>query len=189
VLSLGARSLELALGARRAVAAAPVAITLWQAVPRGERMDLIVQKATELGVTAIVPVLAGRSVARPPATRAHRWQTIAQEAARQSGRADVPAVAAPRSLAEALAEPAPAGEARFVLWEAERARPLRRALEGCPAHVALLVGPEGGFSRHEVDLAHARGFLAVGLGPRILRVETAAIVAVALVQAAAGGLD
>jgi 16S rRNA (uracil1498-N3)-methyltransferase len=187
VLSVGARSLELALGPRRAVAAAAAAITLLQAVPRGERMDLIVQKTTELGVARIVPVLAGRSVARPPAGREERWQTIAQEAARQSGRADVPVVTAPLALPEALAQAA--APTRFVLWEEERRVPLRRALEGGAREVALLVGPEGGLARAEVDEAHARGFVSVSLGPRILRVETAAIVAVALVQAAAGGLD
>jgi 16S rRNA (uracil1498-N3)-methyltransferase len=166
-----------------------VAITLIQAVPRGDRMDLVLQKTTELGVARIVPVLTSRSVARPPADRARRWQTIAAEAARQSGRADVPSVGAPLPLAEALPLAAPCAR-RFALWEEERERPLRRALGDAPGPtLALLVGPEGGLAPAEVEQARAAGFVTVGLGPRILRVETAAIVAVALVQAAAGALD
>jgi 16S rRNA (uracil1498-N3)-methyltransferase len=187
VLAVGPRTIELSLGPRRAVALAPVSITLLQAVPKGERMDLIVQKATELGVAAIVPVLAGRSVARPSAGRSRRWLTIAQEAARQSGRADVPEVSEPAPLSEAVAR-VPQG-ARFVLWEEEHGQSLRRALDGSVSSITLLVGPEGGLATAEVVEARTHGFVPVGLGPRILRVETAAIVALALVQAAAGGLD
>jgi 16S rRNA (uracil1498-N3)-methyltransferase len=187
VLAVGPRTIELELGPRRAVALAPASITLLQAVAKGDRMDLIVQKATELGVARIVPVLAERSVAKPRAGRTRRWQTIAQEAARQSGRADVPEVADPLTLAEAVAG-APAG-ARFVLWEEEHGQSLRRLLDGSAGAISLLVGPEGGFAVQEVVEARTQGFTPVGLGPRILRVETAAIVAIALVQAAAGGLD
>jgi 16S rRNA (uracil1498-N3)-methyltransferase len=200
IVRVGPRDAELALGARRAVAssAAAVAITLLVAVPRGERMDLVVQKTTELGVARVVPVVSARSVARPEAARAARWDKIAREAARQCGRADVPRVDAPVALAAALVEPdLPA--TRLALWEGERGRSLRAALAAgafgaeAPGRqnpaVALLVGPEGGFSDDEVAAARAAGFVAVGLGPRILRVETAAIVGVALVQSAAGGLD
>ena len=187
VLAVGPRTIELELGPRRAVAVAPVAISLLQAVPKGDRMDLIVQKATELGVARIVPVLAQRSVAKPSASRARRWQTIAQEAARQSGRADVPEVTDPVPLSEAVIA-APEG-ARFVLWEEEHGQSLRRLLDGSAGAISLLVGPEGGFAVQEVVDARSQGFVPVGLGPRILRVETAAIVAMALVQAASGGLD
>jgi 16S rRNA (uracil1498-N3)-methyltransferase len=187
VLAVGARTIEVELGARRAVSLASASITLLQAVPKGDRMDLIVQKATELGVARIVPVVAGRSVVRPSAARARRWQTIAQEAARQSGRADVPQVSDPLLLNDAVAE-ATSG-ARFVLWEEEHGQSLRRALETGTREVTLLIGPEGGLAVEEVVEARTRGFVPVGLGPRILRVETASIVAVTLVQAAAGGLD
>jgi 16S rRNA (uracil1498-N3)-methyltransferase len=186
VLAVGPRMLELALGARRAVAPPPVAITLLQAVARGERMDLIIQKTTELGVTTIVPVLAERSVSRPPAGRTRRWQTIAAEAARQSGRADLPAVRDVVSLEAALTFGA---GTRLLLWEEERGVSLQGALAAKPNDVALLVGPEGGWAAAEVEAARRAGFVPVGLGPRVLRVETAAIVAVALVQAAAGGLE
>jgi 16S rRNA (uracil1498-N3)-methyltransferase len=188
VAAVNARTVTLVLGARRRQPPPVVAITLLQAVPRGDRMDLLVQKTTELGVARIVPVLAERSVARPPAARARRWQTIAAEAARQSGRADVPEVLAPLALPEALPIAASCAT-RLALWEEEHTRPLRQALPAATPTVAVLIGPEGGLAAAEVERARAAGFVTVGLGPRILRVETAAIVAVALVQAAAGGLD
>jgi len=181
---------ELRLGARRTVAGPAVAITLLSAVPRGARMDFLVQKTAELGVARIVPVLTERSVARPDAEagRRARWQKIAQEAARQCGRADVPAVAAPAPLAEALALPGLPAR-RLALFEGEKARSLRAALAGsAPVATALLVGPEGGFAAPELAAATAAGFEPVGLGDRILRVETAAIVAVALVAEASGML-
>jgi 16S rRNA (uracil1498-N3)-methyltransferase len=191
VARVGARETELALGSRRrGVEAHPnIAIVLLVGIPRGERMDFLVQKTSELGVSRIVPVLTGRSVARPAAetTRRARWEKIAREAARQCGRADVPAVDAPCPLPLALARELP--PRRLALWEGARQTPLREALGGAPAPTALLVGPEGGLARGEVSLAETAGFTVCGLGPRILRVETAAIIGVALIQAAAGGLD
>jgi len=188
----------LSLGARRTAApAAGARIVLLQSLARGERMDWIVQKTTELGVARIVPVAAERSVARlttaeAPARRA-RWEKIAREAARQCGRADVPGVADPIPLTEALAhshaELAATGGAGFALWEGSRGRPLRAALADARPDITLLIGPEGGLTAAEVAAAEAATFQISGLGPRILRVETAAMVAVALAQAAAGGLD
>ena len=122
---------ELALGARRAVAGPAVPLTLLVAVPRGPRMDFLVQKTTELGVARIVPVVTERSVARPDAEagRRARWEKIAREAARQCGRADVPRSTMPVSLAAALAAPdLPAR--RLALFEGEAARSLRAALAG-----------------------------------------------------------
>jgi 16S rRNA (uracil1498-N3)-methyltransferase len=206
VLSVERDRTTLALGSIREVAAAGGArIVLLQSLARGERMDWIVQKTTELGVSEIVPVAAGRSVARlgaaDAAPRRARWEKIAREAARQCGRADVPVIGAPVSLAGALEasrratpetdgpDDGPDSAPRLALWEASRGRPLRAAVPTAARTVTLLIGPEGGFAPEEIAAAVQSGFLVVGLGPRILRVETAAVVAVALVQAATGGLD
>jgi len=156
----------------------------------------VVQKTTELGVARIVPIVTERSVARPEPRHRARWEKIAREAARQCGRADVPRVDEPAALAVAVGAPdLPA--TRFALWEGERRRALRVALA-----VAYGAEARGGSTRHgaarrsggRLPARGARagrraGFVPVSLGPRVLRVETAAITAVALVQAAAGGLD
>jgi 16S rRNA (uracil1498-N3)-methyltransferase len=188
VLRVGRDETELELESRRLPAAAPPPgpLTLLTAVPRGGRMDVLVQKTCELGVARIVPVTTERSVVRPEPGRSARWEKIAREASRQCGRADVPAVDAPVALLAALAAPGlPA--VRLVLWEQQRGRPFRSAL-GTPAPTVVLVGPEGGFAPGEIAAAEAAGFVPVALGPRILRVETAAIVAVALVAEAYGEL-
>jgi 16S rRNA (uracil1498-N3)-methyltransferase len=190
VLRVERTETELALGTRRAVAGPAVSLTLLCAVPRGPRMDLLVQKTSELGVARIVPVVTERSVARPDADagKRGRWEKIAREAARQCGRADLPIVDPPVALEVALAAPVLPAR-RLALFEGEKMRSLRAALVGTePAATALLVGPEGGFAPAELALARAAGFEAVGLGDRILRVETAAIVAVALVASAYGML-
>jgi 16S rRNA (uracil1498-N3)-methyltransferase len=182
---------ELALGPRRTVAGPAAALTLLCAVPRGPRMDLLVQKTSELGIARIIPVLTERSVARPGAEagKRARWEKIAREAARQCGRADLPIVDPPVGLTEALAGPL-LPLRRLALFEGEKTRSLRATVAAMePAATALLIGPEGGFAPAELAVAQAAGFEAVGLGERILRVETAAIVAVALVAGAYGMLD
>jgi 16S rRNA (uracil1498-N3)-methyltransferase len=196
VVITDARRTVLALGDRRTVALAGPPVILLQAIAKGERMDLVVQKSTELGVRRICPVVTARTVLQPGLqpgtagkTRLLRWRTIAQEAARQCGRADLPAVDEPQSLEQALRAVGPG--ARLMAWEAGAGTmvPLRKALRGDEPAVTLLVGAEGGFTAEEAAAAAAAGFTLVGLGPRILRSETAAIVAVALVQAALGALD
>lgn len=178
-----------ALGPRVQRPAAPCSITLLVAVAKGERMDWIVQKTTELGVGCIIPVLSERVVVRlndaAGEAKRRRWQTIAQEAARQCRRADVPALHGPLPLQAALAQ---AGGNKLLLWEDAHGVSLRQAVDARDREVTLLVGPEGGFSPREAGDAIASGFADVSLGPRILRAETAAMVAVALVQAATGGL-
>jgi 16S rRNA (uracil1498-N3)-methyltransferase len=171
---------------RSARARGETPLVLLTAVPRGGRMDFLVQKCCELGVSCIVPVIAARSVARPEPGRRARWEKIAREAARQCGRTDVPAVAAPAALATALAAvELPAR--RLMLSPDPAGRSLRELLTDRAA-TTLLVGPEGGFAAPETEAARAAGFASVSLGPRILRVETAAIVAVALAQDAFGAL-
>jgi 16S rRNA (uracil1498-N3)-methyltransferase len=172
-------------------AESPCAVTLAAAVLKGERMAWLVQKATELGVARIVPMTTGRVVARPAADRLSgphaRWQRVAREAVKQCRRAVVPVVDPPRSLPEVLAL-VPEHEVAWALWEggpplAEAARRVSR-----PRRLLLLVGPEGGFARAEVATAEAAGVGLVGLGPRILRAESAALAALAVCQHLFGDL-
>jgi 16S rRNA (uracil1498-N3)-methyltransferase len=189
--SVTRRGVFLRLGGPVAARAeSPLRLVLALSPLKGDRMELVIQKATELGAAAIVPIWTARTVVQPGGDgRLRRWRTIAQEAARQCGRADVPAIADPLPLQAALQASAPDAARKLLLWEESTGAPLRRALSGDESAVHLLVGAEGGFTAMEADAAQAAGFEAVGLGPRILRTETAALVALALVQAALGGLD
>ena len=168
-------------------------VTLFQGLPKGDRMDYIVQKATEIGAAAIVPVCLARCVAQPSGKAAERqqkrWQRIALEAAKQCGRAAVPAVSLPLSWKAFMAR-VPAF-ARFVLpWEEEATAggAIRQALAGSTGEVGLLIGPEGGITAEEVRALRALGARTVGLGPRILRTDTAAICALALALSGEDGM-
>lgn len=175
-----------------AVLATPgLELTLLCALLKGDKLELVIQKATELGATRIVPILTSRAVVRLDGVRAGqrtiRWRSIAAEAARQSGRADVPEVTEPLALEDALASSSPAGPRLFVDEEA-RDRPLARALDGDAPAVTVAIGPEGGWSDEERAAAARAGFTPVGLGPRTLRAETAAIAAVTVVAHRLGDL-
>jgi 16S rRNA (uracil1498-N3)-methyltransferase len=170
-------------------AESPLAITLVQGIARTERMDLVVQKATELGVAAIVPIATARGVVRLDAAararkRAH-WQAIAVAACEQCGRARIPAVAEPRTLDAFLAEPPPDGTRLLLSPDAQVS--LGAVAQGA-ASIALLIGPEGGLEQAEWLAAIAAGWRACRLGPRVLRSETAAIAAVAILQSIGGDL-
>lgn len=177
------------LGRKEVWTESPLQLTLGQALPRGSKMDFIVQKATELGVSRIVPLWGERTIGEGIGEqRLSRWQRIAKESAEQCGRLLIPTVESPRSLISFLAEER---EGRGLLfWEGERDLFLRQVLaEGRrDTHYVLLVGAEGGFSPQEVDMAKGRGFLSVSLGGRILRCETVALVILALLQYARGDL-
>jgi 16S rRNA (uracil1498-N3)-methyltransferase len=180
----------LALGPRRDVPPPAARVLLAFALARGERCDLAVQKATELGAARLVPFEAARSVVRLDPARAadrqRRWQRIAAEAARQCGRGDVPEVAAPGTLAEALAA-VPAGY-RLLVFHEGGGEPLASLVEREAQGHALVVGPEGGLAPAELAACLGAGGRLATLGPRVLRFETAAIAAVALVQHLAGDL-
>ena len=177
-------------GTAPARAESPLALTLVQGIARSERMDLVVQKATELGVTAIQPVLTARSVVKlDAAARAKKlahWRGIAIAACEQSGRARVPVVAEPLALSQWLQQPAPAGALPLLLAPDAEASLVATAAGARAA--LLLVGPEGGLEDPERDAALAVGYLACRLGPRILRSETAAVAALTVLQAVAGDL-
>jgi 16S rRNA (uracil1498-N3)-methyltransferase len=162
-------------------------ITLAQGIARAERMDLIVQKATELGVQRIVPIAAARSVVRTDEKQAKRkhehWQSVAAAACEQCGRNRLPAIDPPTHLGAWLSA-GPAADAALIL--SPRAdTTLRSALAGARS-IDLLIGPEGGLSPDEVATAGSAGFRPVRLGPRILRTETAAIAALAAMQSEFG---
>lgn len=168
----------------------PCAITLAQAILKGDRMAWLVQKATELGVARIVPMETARVVARPdPGTSSHRrWERIAREAVKQSRRVVVPVVERPRDFAEATAE-ARSHDLALLCWEGSGPTLDEAVPATCrPARLLLLIGPEGGFTPEEVALAEGVGARPVSLGPRILRAESAGLVAVALAQYRFGDL-
>lgn len=170
----------------------PVSITLFQGLPKGDKLDLILQKCTELGVARIVPFVAERSVARLSDDKldkkVQRWERIVREASRQSGRRSIPAIGCAMDLASALTGEASA--LKLLLWEGENEHGLRRRLEqsGEPDSVAIIIGPEGGLTAGEAAAATAAGFQAVTLGNRILRTETAGPAVVAIVQYALGDM-
>ncbi len=141
-----------------------------------------IEKATELGVARITPILARRTekhLAQAAPKRAERWRRIALESSKQSRRSSVPEIANPTPLKAALA--AEASTTRILLSEIEQAAPLRQALEAHPTDsVALAIGPEGGWTPEELQLFHEHAWRSVTLGPRILRAETAAVAATAI---------
>lgn len=167
----------------------PVAISLVQGIARAERMDLIVQKATELGVAAIQPVVTARSVVRLDASSGGRkqahWQAVAISACEQCGRARTPRLAAPVPLPAWLDQSA--GGGLRLLLAADAVMALTDAARNARA-AELLVGPEGGLDDSEREAAKRAGYLPCRLGPRILRSETAAIAAIAVLQSVAGDL-
>jgi 16S rRNA (uracil1498-N3)-methyltransferase len=168
----------------------PLRITLVQAVSRSERMDWTLQKATELGVATIMPVLSARSVVRLDERQAEKklrhWQAIVAGACEQCGRSVVPEVRAPQELARYLAG-APREGRRFVLSPIGPGSLAGTASIG--NRVELLIGPEGGLDDSEIERAAAAGFTPVRLGPRVLRTETAGLVALAVLQALWGDLQ
>lgn len=164
-------------------------ITLLQGLARGERMDWVIQKATELGVAAIVPVASNRSVVQLEAERGDRrvqhWRAVAAAACEQCGRNSPPRIDAPQDFSAALASVADLP--LQLLLEPGSGRALREVLgERPPKALALLVGPEGGWDELEIELARQAGCATVQLGPRVLRTETAGLAALAAVQCLAG---
>lgn len=169
-----------------------VALEIYQALPEKERLELVLQKLTELGAVRLVPMTTRRSSTLAERDskqkKSHRWPEVVLRAARQCRRAMLPELMAVASWEEAL-DLASGAELRLLLYEGEGTWGLDEALSGQrPGRVALLVGPEGGFAPEEVERARQQGVLPVSLGPRILRTETAAIAAATVLQYALGDL-
>jgi 16S rRNA (uracil1498-N3)-methyltransferase len=164
--------------------ASPVVI-LGQGLPKSDKMDWIVQKATELGVSSIVPLVTMRTIVkiRDEEKRIARWQKICREAAMQSDRPDIPIVEAIRPFGEFVGTLASGPQTLLLFpWE-EGTQPIKNVLRRTQGieKVVVLIGPEGGFSQAEVDLAKKEGFHLVSLGPNILRTETAAVAVLSMV--------
>lgn len=159
-------------------------ITLGQGLPKSDKMDFIVQKATELGVSDIVPLVAERTIVKikDEEKRVSRWRKIAKEAAMQSNRSDIPVIEPIRSMKEFIRtlDPGPLTLQLFP-WE-ESTQPIKEVLRAHPdvKTITVLIGPEGGFSSFEADMAKEKGFHLVSLGPNLLRTETAAIAALSM---------
>ncbi|MCS7187720.1 MAG: 16S rRNA (uracil(1498)-N(3))-methyltransferase [Armatimonadetes bacterium] len=170
-----------------------VYVTLFQGIPKGEKMDFVVQKATELGVQRIVPMFTRRTVVQLSSDRAkskrERWQRVAISATEQSGGKIVPEIALPLTFRQATDEASHAN--LWLLFYEAAEKPLREVVQSQQNvnHVAIMVGPEGGFDPSEVATAQQKGAQVVSLGKRILRTETASIVAVALVLYELGLLE
>jgi len=169
----------------------PLEIILLQALPEKERMELIIQKATELGVSTIVPFKSEKSISleerETKQKKAHRWQEIAIKAVQQSRRAKVPSVEGYRPFEKAL-EVCKDDGLKILLWEKE-GESLKKILKPyLPRRIYVMVGPEGGFTGEEVKLAKRHGFIPVKLGQRILRTETAAITLIGILQYELGDL-
>lgn len=188
VAAMGRRDVTVRVGDHHAVERElPQAVTLALGMPAGERMDFVVEKATELGVAVVVPLVTARSVLRLAGERAERrrahWQAIAVAACEQCGRNRVPQVQAPQTLDAWLAGlPAAAanGEQRLLLgWR--DAAPWAGTTPGARA-LQVLSGPEGGLTDAEEDLARSRGFRSTSLGPRVLRADTAPLALLASVM-------
>lgn len=165
-----------------------IRVTLYQGIPKGDKMDLICQKCTEAGIHSIVPVALSRCVARidqkDAQKKQQRWQRIIQEAAKQSGRARVPEIGLPITLKQ-LTERLRQHELVLVPWEEAHGNNLRNAWQG-QKDVAIIIGPEGGISPSEIEAMQA---LPITLGPRIFRTETAGLAALIGLMCISGNMD
>ncbi len=160
-------------------------IILGQGIPKSDKMDLVVQKATELGVASIIPLVTERTVLklRDEEKRVSRWQKICREAAMQSNRPDIPNVGQIVSFRDFLQTPRSEPALLLFPWE-EGTEPITKVLgnQAGVKQILVSIGPEGGFSPKEAALAQEQGFHAVSLGPNILRTETAAIAVLGMIQ-------
>src|SRR5262249_19731602 len=156
-----------------------VSIVLYQAVIKATKWDWLVEKASEIGVAALVPLITARTVVKPSGQNVlDRWKRIAVAAAKQSGRGGIMGIRTPQTLNEALAGLPKDGKA-LIPWEKEQTQTIRSVLSSSPAvsGISLFIGPEGGWETSEVELSKRQDVIPVRLGPTLLRSETAGIVA------------
>ena len=189
--SVGKREVLADIQSAQAIAnESPLHLTLVQGIARGEKMDLILQKATELGVAAVVPVSGDRTEVRLDAERAGKrlahWRSVLESACEQSGRARVPALGAPATL-DAAAR-AIDGEGLRLVLDPQGEHRLDSLHSPAGGNVWIAIGPEGGWSPRDRTILQAAGFNGLRLGPRVLRTETAGLAAIAALQARFGDL-
>ncbi|MBE0584943.1 MAG: 16S rRNA (uracil(1498)-N(3))-methyltransferase [Desulfofustis sp.] len=169
-------------------------VWLFQGDLKGKKMDELVQRCTELGVTRFLPFTSSRSQGRLESERwarkQQRWQDLVRAACKQSRRLRIMVTEQERPMAERLAEELPVSALKLLFWEEERNCRLADLdwQAGCPAACGLMMGPEGGFSEDEVNLARRHGWTIVGLGSHILRAETATVAAIAIVRHLLGAM-
>lgn len=169
---------------------ADIKLTLFQAMPKSDKMELIVQKAVELGAAEIVPVLTERCVSRPDEKslekKRQRWQKIALEAAKQSGRGTIPTIGEALSFKGCI-ERMKLSDRSFMCYEKGGESLSAEILSGAKS-IGLLIGSEGGFEQREADFAAENGIILTGLGKRILRCETAPIAAISIIMSLTGNM-
>ncbi len=169
-------------------------LVLYQGISKGERMETVIRAATELGVFRIVPLMSARCIVQlkessRASSKVERWNRIARESVKQSGRCSIPEVSLPCNMQDAIDETADRGACIICPWEEQYSGSIKAVLDAVkPCEVALFIGPEGGFSASEADAVREAGGHLVSLGPAILRTETAGIVASAIVLHELGGL-
>ena len=168
-----------------------VRVTLYQGLPKGDKMDFLSQKCTEAGVTRIVPVLFSRCVVKwekkDNEKKLPRWQRIAAEAAKQSGRALVPQIGEPVTIKQ-LCEAIKGHDLTLVPWEEQKGNGIAKNFQG-QKDVAIVIGPEGGMSPEAIDMMKQAGALPVTLGPRIFRTETAGLAALISLLTISGDME
>jgi 16S rRNA (uracil1498-N3)-methyltransferase len=200
ITAVSANALTATVVTERAPPAEPdVHLTLFQSLIRANRFDLVLEKGVEIGVSRFVPIVSTRSVVQDnpdgpvaggeaSSARSERWRRLVLEAAEQCGRGRLPQVTAPQQFEDALRS---ATGVKLIPWEEQRGGglvPYLRSLRERPRYVSVFIGPEGGFEASEVEQAREAGCTPVTLGPRIMRSETAGIVASALVLATLGDM-
>ena len=162
-----------------------IEIILLQSILKGEKMDMLIQKATELGVSKILPLISERTIIKVKSPgKEKRWQSIAKEASQQSGRWEVPEFA-PVTCFEDVFEKIGVIDFGLILWEGEQENRLKDVLERYPdsiKKICVFIGPEGGFTEKEIGLAKEKGFISVSMGDLILRAETATITIIGILQ-------
>ena len=165
-----------------------VRVSLFQGIPKSSKMELIIQKCVELGIYELIPIQTLRCVAKinegkDSEKKTLRWQRIAEEAAKQSRRGIIPMVSSPISFNQSVMYSK--ADVKLIFWEEENTKSLRKILEELnfkPETVAMIIGPEGGLEKSEVELAEKHGWISVSLGSRILRTETAGMAALTAIM-------